>query len=66
MQRLKSATRLKPTATSSQTTRRVVVLLKVPAALERKIQDLSETTRISREILAAEAISRGMTMLVKS
>lgn len=42
------------------------MLLKVPAALERKIQDLSETTRISREILAAEAISRGMTMLVKS
>jgi hypothetical protein len=66
MQRLKSATRLKPTAAGSQVTSQVAVLLKVSVALERKIQELSETTRIPREILAAEAIRRGMTMLVKS
>lgn len=40
--------------------------VKVPVALERRIQELSEATRIPRDILAAEAIRRGMTMLVKS
>ena len=66
MQRLKSATMLKPTAAGSQVTGRVAVHVKVPVALERRIQELSEATRIPREILAAEAIRRGMTMLVKS
>jgi hypothetical protein len=63
MQRLKTAA--KPN-TARRINRSGVVRIAVPARLEQKIELISSTVCLPKEVFAAEAIRRGMEVLVKS